>query len=145
TDRAVMRKVIELSQAGIPNHEIEARIDELRTSAKDVVARDLKLEFLLEKVAEKLEVEVTAEEVKTEIARIGRGYNQRFDRVRDDLQKRGLLPQLAEQIRQDKCVRILLKDAKIVEMKADERKEDKTEKAKKPRKTATKKKSEKSE
>lgn len=118
TDRAVMRRVIELSQAGVPNHEIEARIDELRTSAQDVVARDLKLEFILEKVARQLEADVTDEEINTEIARIARRYNHRFDRVRDDLQKRGLLPQLAEQIRQDKCVRILLKDAKIVEKPA---------------------------
>jgi trigger factor len=132
TDRAVMRRVVELSQAGVPSHEIEARIDELRTSAKDVVARDLKLEFILEKVAEKLEAEVSDEEVNTEIARIARSYNYRFDRVRDDLQKRGLLPQLAEQIRQDKCVRMLLKDAKLVERKAEDAKPKKEAKAAKP-------------
>lgn len=111
TDRAVMRRVVELQQEGVPGSEIEAKIDELRTSAREQVIRDLKAEFILEKVAEKLEVGVGEEEVNTEIARMARLYNQRFDRVRDDLHNRGLLPQLASQIRYDKCVRIILRDA----------------------------------
>lgn len=142
TDRAVMRRVIELQQNGVPAGEIEAHIDELRTSAAESVQRSLKLEFILEKVAEKLEVGLSIEEVNAEIARMARLYNQRFDRVRDDLQNRGLLPQLAEQIRQDKCVNIILRDAKVVEVAADEKSEkaDKGEKDAKPKKKATKKK-----
>lgn len=121
TDRAVLRRVIELQQRGVPDSEIEAQIDELRVSAREQVARDLRIEFILAKVAEKLGVEVTDEEVNTEIARIARLYHRRFDRVRDDLHQRGLLPQLAEQIRQDKCIALLLKEARIVQ--AEERPE----------------------
>jgi trigger factor len=123
TERAVLRKVIDLQQRGLPESDIEAQIDELRTSAKEEVARNLKLEFILEKVAEQLEVMVSDEEVNTEIARIARLYNQRFDRVRDNLHSRGLLTQLAEQIRQDKCVALLLKDAKTVEVAPKGKKE----------------------
>lgn len=115
TDRAVMRKVVELQQNGVPQSDIEAQIDALRTSAAPEVARNLKLEFILEKVAKGLGVSVTEEELNTEIARIARSYGMRFDRVRDNLRSGGLLPQLVEQIRQDKCVRALLSDAKIVE------------------------------
>ena len=89
-DRAVLRKIIDLQQHGVPESDISAHIDELRTSAKDEVARNLKLEFIMEKVAEQLGVQVTDEEVNTEIARIARMYNQRFDRVRDNLHSRGL-------------------------------------------------------
>ena len=120
TDRAVMRRVVELQQSGVPMTEVEAKIDELRTSAGDQVARDLKLEFIMEKVSEKLEVAVTDEDVNTEIAGIARMYRQRFDRVRDDLAQRGLLDQLAFQIRQDKCIEQILADAKIVEVTPDE-------------------------
>ena len=112
--------MIELQQQGIPWSDLEAKIDELRASATTDVARDLKLEFILAKVAGELEVGVTDEEVNTEIARLARTYNRRFDKVRDDLQQRGLLPQLAEQIRQDKCVALLLKDAQFVDVKPDE-------------------------
>lgn len=122
TDRAVMRRVIELQQRGVPWSDIEARIDDLRTSAKAQVASDLKLEFILSKIAKQFEIGVTDEEVNTEIARIARRYGRRFDRVRDDLQKQGLLAQLAEQIRQDKCVDALLAEAKFVEVKREDAK-----------------------
>ncbi len=115
TDRAVMRRVIELQQQGVPDDEIEAKIDELRTTARDQVIRDLKLEFLMEKVATQIGVGVTDEELNTQIAMMARMYNRRFDRVRDDLAQRGLLPQLAESVRQDKCCQVLLADAKIIE------------------------------
>lgn len=114
TDRAVMRRVIELQQQGMPEDEIEAKIDELRTTARDEVVRDLKLEFIMEKVAEQLGVRVSEEELNTEIALIARRYGKRFDRIRDDLAQRGLLGQLAEQIRQDKCVQMLLAHAKML-------------------------------
>ncbi len=88
-------------------------VERLRTSAREQVARDLRLSFVLEKVAATLSVEVTDEEVNTEIARMAKMYNKRFDRVRDDLQSNGLLDQLAEHIRQDKCIERLLADAQI--------------------------------
>jgi trigger factor len=120
TNRAVLRRVIDLQQRGVPQSDIEAHIDELRTSAKEEVARSLKLDFIMEKVAEQLEVAVTDEEINSEIARMARMYNQRFDRVRDNLHSRGLLAQLAEQIRQDKCIELLLGGAELQEVSADE-------------------------
>lgn len=136
TDRAVMRKVIDLQQRGVPESEIEEHIDELRTSARDETARNLKLEFIFEKVAEKLDATATDEEVNSEIARMARTYNRRFDRVRDDLQSRGLLGQLAEQIRQDKCMQILIRDAKIVEARPEDVSEKKKAKPKKKKPAA---------
>ena len=113
TERAVMRRVIELQQRGMPLTDIETRIDELRTSAKEQVGVELKLGFILEKVSEALDIHVNDEEVNTEIARIAQLYNRRFDRVRDDLQSRGLLPQLVERIRDNKCVAVLLEQAQL--------------------------------
>jgi trigger factor len=113
TDRAVMRAVVELHQRGTPPSEIEARIDELRTVAREQVARELRLQFILEKVAEQRGIRVFDEEVNTEIARIARRYGRRFDRVRDDLQREGLLLQLADQIRQDKAIAQLIEEAQV--------------------------------
>jgi trigger factor len=121
TDRAVSRRIVELQQKGMAASDIEARIDELRTSAQEEVGAGLRVAFILDKVAETLKVEVTDEEVNTEIARMARLYNRRFDRVRDDLQSRGLLEQLVEQIRHGKCLEALLKDAKLVGAPADEK------------------------
>ncbi len=129
TDRAVMRQVVDLQQRGVPLQDIETKIDELRTSARDQVTRDLKIGFIMEKVAEKLDVDVRDEEVNSEIARIARQYGQRFDRVRDDLHRDGLLYQLAEQIKHDKCVARLLETATIEKV---------SEPAEKPKKKSTK-------
>ncbi len=138
TERAVLRKIVDLQQSGIPESDISAHIDELRTSAKEEVARSLKLDFIMEKVAEKLDVTVNDEEVNTEIARIARSYNQRFDRIRDQLHSRGLLAQLTEQIRQDKCIALLLSDAEVEEVTPDEPAEATKEKTAKKKTTAKK-------
>ncbi|MBU0617318.1 MAG: hypothetical protein KKI02_06360, partial [Planctomycetes bacterium] len=145
TDRAVLRRVIDLQQRGMPQSDIEAHIDELRTSAKEDVARSLKLDFIMEKVAEQLEVAVTDEEINSEIARMARMYNQRFDRVRDNLHSRGLLAQLAEQIRQDKCVELLLGGAELQELSAedDQKSDDQAESAAEEQKSHDKEESEK--
>lgn len=116
TDRAVVRRVVDLQMQGIPLSEIEQHIDDLRTSARSQVTRDLKLGFILARVAEKLDISVTDEEVNNEISGIARKYNRRFDRVRDDLQKQGLLPQVAEQIRDDKAVTKILESASITKV-----------------------------
>lgn len=137
TERAVARRVLELQQRGVPSSDIEASIDELRTSAQEEVGNELKLEFILEKVAEQRSVEVTDEEVNTEIARMARLYNRRFDRVRDDLQGRGLLSQLVEQIRHAKCVALLLEDAKFVAAEADEKGKEPRSATKKTKKAKT--------
>lgn len=118
TDRAVVRKVMELQQSGTPWNEIEARIDELRTVAGNEVLRNLKLDFIMEAVALALKVRITEDELNTAIAQIARRYNRRFDKVRDDLVERGLINALAEQIREDKCVELILRDANVVEVTA---------------------------
>lgn len=120
TDRAVSRQILELTRQGVPDADVEARIDELRTSAREDAVHSLKLNFILDKVAEQLDVSVTDEEVNTAIAQMARRYNRRFDRVRDELQQRGLLADVAEQIRQDKVVAQLLADANIEETAAEE-------------------------
>jgi trigger factor len=119
TDRALLRRVLEARQMGLPEQDIEARIDEMRAATASAVVRDLKLAFILEKVAEQLGVEVTDEEVNTAIAQIARRYGRRFDRVRDELQSSGMLGRLADQIREDKCVEQLLAEAQRTPAKGD--------------------------
>lgn len=128
TERTVLRRMVDLRQRGVPEGDIGAHIDELRTSAQEEVVRNLKIGFILAKVAEQLEIEVTDEEVNTEIARIARQYQRRFDRIRDDLRKQDLLGQLAEQIRHDKCIARLLEDAKLVEAKPKKKSRAKADK-----------------
>ena len=79
--RSLERRRMKMVQQGFPPSEIEEHIDEIRDKAKDQVARDLKLHFILEKIAETENVEVKDEEFNAAIAQIAARSNKRFDRV----------------------------------------------------------------
>ena len=76
---------------------------------------ELKLHFILEEIAEKLEIKVTEEEINGQIAAIARAYGRRFDRVRDELGRDNGLESLYLQLRDDKCLDHILEKAKITE------------------------------
>ncbi|UCG33091.1 MAG: hypothetical protein JSU68_00380, partial [Phycisphaerales bacterium] len=95
--------------------EISKHIDELRTSARDEAAKQLRLSFIMESVAEQRHVHVSEEEVNTQIAQIAARYNRRFDRVRDDLSRGEGLSSLYLHIRDEKIIDALIADAEITE------------------------------
>lgn len=131
SERVVRRRMVELRRQGVPQAEIDKHADELRTSATQQTGNDLRLHFILEKIAESQNLEVTEEEINGQIASIARTYGRRFDRVRDELARDNGIESLYLQIRDEKCLDHLLKDAKVSEVKA------KAEEASKP--AATKK------
>ncbi len=129
TERVVARRMLELRREGVPEAEIEKRLDELRTSASDQAAADLKLFFIMEKIAEVLKVEASEEEVNGQIGLIARQYNRRFDRVRDELAQSGMLNQLYLQIRDDKIVDHLLEKAEVTDKEVPQEAPAKAKKA----------------
>jgi len=118
TERMVNRRRLDMLSQGVPEAEVEKNLDALRTTATEQVARDLKLYFVMEKIAEQLEIDVSEEEVNARIAQIAQAYGQRFDRVRDDLARRGGLTELYLELREQKCVDRLLEQAKITDTEA---------------------------
>ncbi|RME37568.1 MAG: trigger factor, partial [Planctomycetota bacterium] len=116
TERSLARRMIELYQMGLPETEIEKHLDELRDKAREQTVRDLKLFFILEKIAEQLDIQVSEEEINGAIAEIARRSNRRFDRVRDELAKRDGLTVLYLKLRDRKVLDHLLGQAKITEV-----------------------------
>jgi len=119
TDRAIIRRIVDLRQRGVPMEEIDKHADELKTSAREQTLTELKLYFILEQIAEKNEVEVSEEDLNERIAAIARAYNHRFDRVRDELAQNGGLDSLYLQIRDDKCIDALIEKATVTESVVD--------------------------
>lgn len=119
TERAAARRMVELRRQGVPPDEIEKNADKLRTSAKEETVQQLKLFFILEEIAEKLEIEVSEEEINGQIASIARAYNRRYDRVRDELSQNNGLLSLYLELRDEKCIDRLLETATITESKPD--------------------------
>ena len=115
TDRAVLRMMIDLQRQGVPTGEIEKHSDELKTSAREQALTELKLHFIIEEIAESREIEVTEEEINTQIAAMAQAYNRRFDRVRDDLAKNNAIESLYFQIRDDKVVDQIISKARLTE------------------------------
>jgi trigger factor len=125
TERVAVRRMIELQREGVPPAEIEKHADELRTGAREQAAVELKLHFILEQIAEKLEIDITEEEVNSAIADIAKTYNRRFDRVRDELAKNNGIESLYLEIRDEKCIEKILEQAEITEAKVEKKKQAK--------------------
>ena len=122
TERSVARRMIEMLQAGVPEAEVEKSVDEMRARAQDQTVRDLKLFFILEKIAEQREITVPEERINTAIAEIARRSNKRFDRVRDELSKGEGLFTLYLQLRDEQVLAALLDEAEITETKGPKKK-----------------------
>lgn len=113
--QVVVRRMMDLYNQGIPPAEVAKHMDELKTTAREDAVRDLKLSFIMEKLAEKIEVEVTEGEMNAHIAEIARRQNRRFDRVRDDLIREGGATSLYLGIRDEKVLDQVVAKANITE------------------------------
>lgn len=131
TERSVARRMIEMYQAGVPEAEIEKQMDELRAGAHDQVLRDLKLFFILEKVAEERDIDVSEEQVNGAIAQMAQRSNKRFDRVRDELSKGAGLTMLYHKLRDHQTLEALLADAEVSDTEGPKKIIETTAKAKK--------------
>ena len=57
-NQVLVRRMLDLYRQGLPPAEVEKHIDELKTGAQEETIRDLKSCFIMEKLSEKIEVEV---------------------------------------------------------------------------------------
>ena len=114
-DSIARRRMIEMFQAGVPQAEVEKRVDELRVRAAEEAASDLKLFFVMDKIAEKQGIDVSEDEINGAIASIASMQGKRFDRVRDELIKNDAMNALYLRIRDAKILDSLLESAEVTE------------------------------
>jgi len=115
SSRALQRRYYELLNMGIPQEKIDENIEKLRASAADEAATELKMSFITEAVAEKLDVTVGDAEVNSWIAQIAMRQRRRPEKIRDELRKEGRLADLELQIRQEKAIDKILETADVVD------------------------------
>ena len=92
----------------------------------------------MDKVADKLDIDVSEEEINGHIAQLAMQRGQRPERLREDMERDGSLAQFRLEVRQDKCIAKLLETAVITEKKP-EKKAKKTKKTTKKAKKSEKK------
>ena len=72
----------------------------------------------MDKVADKLDVEVTEEEINGHIAQVAIQRGQRPEKMKEQMERDGSLSQFRLDIRQNKCINKLLDSADITETEA---------------------------
>ncbi len=133
----LQRRYVELLQMGLPQEQVEQRMTQMQATVADQANRDLKLSFILGKIAEDRKIDVADEEVNAQVAYMAQQYEQRPERMRHQLEADGTLDQVVTSIREGKVVRQLLDEAEVTEAAANP--EPEKAPAKKTKKKAAKK------
>ncbi|MCK4659409.1 MAG: trigger factor [Phycisphaerae bacterium] len=113
TDVIVQRRMVEMYEAGIPEAEVAKRADELRLRAATDAVADLRAFFVMDKIAEELDINVTEDEINGAINTIAAMQGKRFDRMRDELSKNNGMTALYLRIRDARILDALLESAEI--------------------------------
>ncbi|MBW8017766.1 MAG: trigger factor [Planctomycetes bacterium] len=137
SSRVLQREYTNMLIQGRQREEIEQQMGQLRASSEDQAKEQLKQFFIMAKVADKFEVEVTEEEINGHIAQVAAYRGKRPEKMREELSKDGSLAQFSLQIREEKCIDKILESATITEI--DQVKEKPAAKKKTAKKTAKKK------
>ena len=120
TSQLLMRRTVELMNAGVPKDQIEQNLQELHAAAAERADGELRLSFILGKLADTEGIEVDDGEVNARIAQMSAQYNRRPERLRQEMTGEGTLDHLATAIREEKAIEKVLEEAKIVDAETDE-------------------------
>jgi trigger factor len=111
--RELERAVMELRRSGFSEAEIRARENQLRQNSKATTAVALKEHFILERIAEDEKVDVDERDYDKEIFLIAAQSGESPRRVRAQLEKRGLMDVLRNQIIERKVLELVQAEAKF--------------------------------
>ncbi len=131
--RVLQRQYTNMLMRGLKREQIDEQMEELRASSAEQAQEQLKLFFIMDKIADKLDISVSEEELNGHIAQAALSRGRRPEKMREELARDGSLAQFSLQVREQKCVEKLLEDAEIAEVKAGKAKKA----TKKAAKTAT--------
>jgi len=95
---------------------VEGRREEFRKQAQEKV----RLNMILDRIAEAEGIEVSDEELDAEIEKIAQQFNQPKEKIKGVLEKSGRIEGLKNDIRRNKVMEFLLENAQIAEDKEEE-------------------------
>ncbi len=114
-DRFLARRYYELLQRGVAREMIDENLEKLQASSSEEANQKLKMSFIMETVADKLEIEVSEAEVNGVVAQIAAQYGRRPERFREELVREDRLETLKNQIRDERAVDKILEMAEVVD------------------------------
>jgi len=111
--RELQRAVMELRRSGFSDEEIQAHENELRQNSLASTARSLKEHFILERIAEEVEIDATKEDYDEEIRLIALQSDTSPRRVRAQLEKSGSMDVLRNQVIERKVIDLIREKAQF--------------------------------
>ncbi len=103
------------AQRGVSREAIEKEKEQIYSAAAQGGKERVKLTFLLEKIAKQEHIDATGEEVTARIIRLAAAYQISPEKLVKDLQKRNGVNEIYEQVRSEKTLAYLEKNARIEE------------------------------
>lgn len=121
---ALQRQYSSLVMRGLSREQIEEQIEQLQAGSEQQAERQLKTFFIMDKIAEKLDISVSEEEINGHIAQLAMQRQQRPEQMREQMARDGSLAQFSLEVRQNKCIAKLLETAEVSEKKAKKEKKE---------------------
>ena len=113
TRNVVYDIVHENTKRGVPRELVEKQKEQIYSAAADNAKNRVKLNFLLQKIAEKEDIKVSQEEVAMQVQHLAAMYQIPPDKFVKDLQKRNGVMEIYDQLAQEKVLALLEKKAAI--------------------------------
>jgi len=129
--RLLQRQYTSMLMQGVQREQIDQQMEALRASSEEQAKEQLKLFFIMDKIAEKFDVSVSEEEINGHIAQVAASRGRRPEKMREELARDGSLAQFTLQIREQKCIEKILEKAKITEVEPSKAKKKAVKKTKK--------------
>lgn len=111
--RELERTTMELQRSGFSEAEIHTRENELRQNSTAATARSLKQHFILERIAEEEQIDASNEDFEQEIELLAAQGGESPRRARAQIEKRGLMDVLRNQIVERKVIDLVRTHARF--------------------------------
>jgi trigger factor len=124
SQRELQRSILELQSSGFSDDEIRMYINRIQQDLLGSTAKSLKEHFILERIAEDNELDVTPQELDLHIELLARQQNVSTRRIRAREEKRGGMDALRNQIVERKAIGLINEHAEFTDVPLEETDEE---------------------
>ena len=115
SQRELQRSILELQASGFPDEEIRRHVNRLQQNLLGSTEKALKEHFILERIAEDNDLDATPEDIEREILIIAMQQQTSPRAVRAQLEKRGDMDALRNQIIERQAIDLITEEANFTE------------------------------
>ena len=125
TNERLHKYQLDLVNKGTPQEEIEKHTEDMKSASEEAVVRDFKMSLVLEHIAEEERIFVTEDDVNRRISEMAGMYGLDTAGMKKQIEKMNSMSNLRHQLRENKTLNLLMKEANIEEVKEEVKKETK--------------------